>query len=114
MDFKPGSLRSLSIPFAVVVLLLWNAGFMAAGQLGAPSTRSGLLVGGGVCVATAALALAIVASPRFRNLATHANRQRYYRPQMFLFIAAVCGLIGIGWFVGAILVGLSVPALVVV
>src|SRR5262245_50115215 len=71
---KASSLLSLRISLGLGVLLAWNVGFLYARRLGAPYTRSGLVVGGVCALAMGLLALAIVTIPSVRKLALHPSR----------------------------------------
>ena len=99
---KPRALLSLRLWFGVIVLVVWNVGFLYARRLGAPFTRPGLVVGGVFALATGLLALGIVTMLPIRKLALHPGRTGYYEPQIFRFIAFVCLFIGLGWLTAGI------------
>jgi len=95
--FDPKSILSVRVITAVVFLVAWNAGLFFARFLGAPFTRSGLIAGGLVAFGTAVCAVAIVKSQRFRQFTLQPSRIHMYKPGIFLFIALITGLIGVGW-----------------
>src|SRR5262245_10871049 len=96
-NIEPRSLLSLRVSFGLLVLLAWNAGFLYARYLGAPLTRSGLVVGGLCGCVSGLVAFAITTTPSVRNVVPHPVRSRYYEPGMFRFIAFVCLFVGLGW-----------------
>lgn len=99
---RSGGLLSLRISFAVSFLVAWNVGCFYARNLGAPSTREGLAVGGATCLLTAAIAAGIVYSESFRKLVTAPARRERYHPSIFVFLGIIAGFIGVVWLGGSL------------
>ena len=91
-------LRSLSWPFVIGFVTIWNAlNYLAMRLNGGPGMYEdprALAVLATTCLITSALSFGIVTWPGVRSLATAEKRLKYFDPSPFLFIGAVTGLMG--------------------
>jgi hypothetical protein len=91
-------LRSLSWPFILGFVVIWNAlNYLAIWLNGGPGMYNdprALAVVAATCLVTSALSFGIVTWPRLRGLVTADQRLEYFEPSPFLFIGAIAGLMG--------------------
>jgi H+/Cl- antiporter ClcA len=106
MGIPTRGLRSLSWPFIIGFVVVWNALNLLAvwlnGEWGVYRDPRALMVLAVTCLSTCALSLSIVLSPGLRDLVTAEHRLQYYEPLPFVFIGAIAGLMGVLAFVDAI------------
>jgi hypothetical protein len=92
-------LRSLSWPFTISFVVIWNAlNFFAVwlnGEWGMYRDPRALAVLAVTCLATSILSFGIVLIPGIRDFATAEHRLESYDPSPFLFIGVVAGLMGV-------------------
>jgi len=100
MGISTKGLRSLSWPFAIGFVIVWNALNLLALWLNGgwgkmyEDPRS-FIVLAVACLSTTLLAYGIVLVPSFRDLVTAEHRLHYYEPLPFLFIGTVTGVMGV-------------------
>nr|CAP47920.1 putative integron gene cassette protein [uncultured bacterium]CAP47921.1 putative integron gene cassette protein [uncultured bacterium]CAP47922.1 putative integron gene cassette protein [uncultured bacterium] len=100
MGISTRGLRSLSWPFGIGFVVVWNAlNFLALWLNGGwgkmyEDPRS-FIVLAVTCLSTSLLSFGIVLIPGLRDLVTAEHRLHYYEPLPFLFIGAAAGLMGV-------------------
>ena len=98
MRISTRGLRSLSWPFIICFVVVWNALNLLAvwlnGEWGVYRDPRALIVLAVTCLSTSLLSFGIVFVPGMRNLVTAERRLQYYEPVPFLFIGAAAGLMG--------------------
>ncbi len=103
MGISTRGLRSLSWPFVVGFVVVWNAlNFLALWLNGGWGKMyedpRAFIVLAVTSLSTSLLSFGIVLIPSLRDLVTAERRLHYYEPLPFLFIGTVAGLMGVSLF----------------
>ena len=105
MGIPTRGLRSLSWPFVIGFVVVWNEFNLLAvwlnGEWGVYHDPRALMVLAITCLSTSALSFGIVLFPGLQDLVTAEHRLQYYEPLPFVFIATIAGLMGVLAFVDA-------------
>ena len=97
------SFLSLKIPVIITFVVIWNAGFIYAAQLGEGAfsggfTPLGMKITGMVCVAASIFSFSVAFIKPFQNMVISEARIQNFSVKEFYFLALVAGVLAISRF----------------